>query len=121
MTRDDDILVVEDDAATRSALQLILRAAGYEVACAGDGREALDRLREKRPPCLILLDLMMPVMDGRQFREEQRRDPALAGVPVVLVSADMNLAEKAADLGASGYLQKPVEIEELLELVRRHC
>jgi CheY-like chemotaxis protein len=79
------VLVVEDDAATREALTLFLEREGYRVVAAPDGRQALERLRGPVTPDLILLDLSMPVMDGWRFREEQRRDPSLADVPVVLV------------------------------------
>jgi CheY-like chemotaxis protein len=115
------ILVVEDDEATRDALTLVLQASGYQVTTAANGQEALDALREPSPPCLILLDLMMPVMDGWQFRALQRQDPALAVIPVVLVSADGNTPQKAASLGAAGFIQKPVDVHALLDTVQRHC
>lgn len=112
------ILVVEDDAATRESLGLILGTQGYGVLGAGNGQEALDLLRAGPYPDLILLDLMMPIMDGWQFRREQTRDAVLAGIPVVVLSADGNVRPKAAALGAAGYLQKPVEVECLLEEIR---
>jgi CheY-like chemotaxis protein len=87
-------LVVEDDPITSGAVRMFLQWEGYRVDCAADGREALDRLRQAgEKPDLILLDVLMPVLDGQQFREEQRRDPALNGIPVVVVSA--------ADIGSS--------------------
>jgi CheY-like chemotaxis protein len=115
------ILVVEDDADILNALILVLEDAGYTVAGAADGRQALDYLRGNLPPRLILLDLMMPVMDGWQFRREQEQDPALASIPVLVISAGGLTAQKAAALGAAGFLQKPVEVEALLDAIRRHC
>jgi CheY-like chemotaxis protein len=112
------ILVVEDDPATREALGLILGSAGFGVLGAPNGQEALGLLRSGPYPDLILLDLMMPVMDGWQFRREQTRDPALAAIPVVVLSADGNVRQKASALGAAGYLQKPVEVENLLETIQ---
>jgi CheY-like chemotaxis protein len=109
------ILLVEDDELLRGAMKMVLEWEGYRVACAGDGREALDYLRGGGRPALILLDVMLPVLDGRQFREEQRRDPALAGVPVVVISA-----LDAADCPeAAAHVRKPFAAEELLEAVRR--
>jgi CheY-like chemotaxis protein len=113
------ILVVEDDAATREALAMILGGEGYTVVGAANGQEALGRLRGDVHPDLILLDLMMPVMDGWQFRREQVRDPALAAIPIVVLSADGNVHQKATSLRAADYLQKPVDPEHLLEVIRR--
>lgn len=109
------ILLVEDDELLRGAMRMVLEWEGYRVDCAGDGREALDYLRGGARPALILLDVMLPVLDGRQFREELRRDPALAGLPVVVVSA-----LDAADCPeAAAHVRKPFAAEELLEAVRR--
>jgi CheY-like chemotaxis protein len=114
------ILIVEDDGATRESLGLILGTQGYGVLGAANGQEALGLLRSGPYPDLILLDLMMPVMDGWQFRREQDRDAALAAIPVVVLSADGSVQQKAAALRATGYLQKPVEVESLLEAIRRY-
>jgi CheY-like chemotaxis protein len=81
------VLVVEDDAPIREALCAVLRDDGYAVAEAGDGQEALEFLRTHPTPRVILLDLMMPVMDGWTFLREQAADPALAGIPVVVITA----------------------------------
>ncbi len=121
MNADHHILVVEDDAITRDALTLVLESEGYRVASAANGQEALDRLRGDGRPCVILLDLMMPVKDGWQFRAEQGKDPELSSIPVIVCSADGNVEQKAASLGAAGYLQKPVDFEQLLREVQRHC
>jgi CheY-like chemotaxis protein len=121
MDPEHHILLVEDDAATREAMAPALEMSGYTVAGAANGQEAIDHLRGDGRPCLILLDLMMPVKDGWQFRAEQQQDPSLAGIPVVVVSADGTVDQKAVALGAAGYLQKPVEVDQLLSVVRRHC
>ncbi len=114
------VLLVEDDAGTRSVMKTILRFSGFEVETAADGREAFDRLRAAPKPKVILLDLTMPRMDGRQFREAQQRDPALAAIPVVLISANDDLHEQAKSLGADAYLQKPVVFSEVLSLLKRY-
>jgi CheY-like chemotaxis protein len=111
---------VEDDFDVRDALVEILESEGREVMGAGNGLEALNQMRMGPSPCLVLLDLMMPVMDGWQFRVEQLRDPRLAVIPVVLMSADARVDQEAATLGAAAYLRKPLEVEELLEIVARY-
>lgn len=116
---DQDILVVEDDYDIREALIQILDAEGYRVAGASNGKEALQFLRTNNRPKLILLDLMMPVMDGWQFRAEQQRDPALSEIPVVVISADASVQQKAASIDAAGYLKKPIDLEVLLDTIRR--
>ena len=115
------VLLVDDDAAIRETMTAILVDEGYVVVAACNGAEALDQLRtiESRP-CVILLDLMMPVMNGNQFFSEQQRDPKLAAIPVVLLSADPNVREKARAFGGD-YLAKPVRIERVLDAIERHC
>ncbi len=115
------ILVVEDDALTREALREALEGGGYGVACAADGRQALERLGQADLPALILLDLMMSGMDGWQFRREQGVVPSLASIPVVVVTAASDALAAATALGAADYLQKPVEFDHLLETVRQYC
>jgi CheY-like chemotaxis protein len=115
------ILLVEDDAAVREALAAFLEGAGYPVVEAGDGAEALGRLRHADGVGLILLDLMMPVMSGWEFRDAQRRDPRLAEIPVVVVTADHEALERATTAGLAGCLLKPVDLTELLGLVERYC
>jgi CheY-like chemotaxis protein len=114
------VLIVEDNDVTRDVMSLILESDGYQVSTAANGRTALERLRGGDRPCVILLDLMMPVMDGWQFREEQRRDGALADIPVVVCTAAGESTQQAA-LGAAEFLSKPVEADDLLAAVRRHC
>ncbi len=114
------ILIVDDDADVREMLCQFFTIEGYSVATAQNGREALDKLRSGAGADLILLDLMMPVMDGWQFRVEQQRDPRLAGIPVVVLSAVYNARERAGLLGAVDYMQKPVEFDKLIETAERH-
>lgn len=115
------ILIVEDDLDLREALSEVLRDEGYTVAMAADGREALDHLRRQSRPSLILLDLTMPVMNGWQFRAEQRQDPDLSGIPVVVLSAGDRLAEQVAPLGITDYVRKPIQLSHLLRLIERYC
>jgi DNA-binding response OmpR family regulator len=116
------VLVVEDDTEIRESLLEVLEEHGHEAIGAVNGREALDWLAAADPlPCLILLDLMMPVMDGAGFREEQLRTPRIADVPVVLVSAHREVAANARGLRAAAHLGKPLDLDELLRVVHDHC
>lgn len=112
------ILVVDDDPDILEALSEILEAEGFEIRRARNGKEALDRL-EPDPPRLILLDLMMPVMDGWEFSQRMRQRPSVADIPVIVLSADRNVGNKAVDIGAVGHLAKPFELNDLLDMVRR--
>lgn len=111
------ILLVDDNAAARRATRMLLLTAGYRVACAADGREALECLRTGELPVLILLDLSMPVLDGWQFRGLQRHDPHLCKIPVILLSGEEGLGRIAASLEVAGHLPKPVEAERLLNAI----
>ena len=116
------ILIVEDDSDLAQVLAEVLEAEGYSTAIAANGSEALDYLRSNGShPDLILLDMMMPVMDGWRFREEQRKVPALASIPVLTLTADGDARGKAASIQAAGYLAKPVKIDSLLNEVERIC
>jgi CheY-like chemotaxis protein len=115
------VLIVEDDNDVREALVEVLTFEGYRVATATNGLDAIEQLRRDGPPDLILLDLMMPVMDGRQFRAAQVKEAAFADVPVIVISADGQVDQKIAGLGISAYLRKPIEVEDLLDLISRHC
>jgi CheY-like chemotaxis protein len=107
------VMVVEDDVCIRELVIEILGGGGFKAVGAGNGREALQHLRQTRVrPGLILLDLMMPVMDGRQFRAEQLSDPLLARIPVVVMSASDD-----EEVRADGRVRKPFDIPELLEVV----
>jgi signal transduction histidine kinase len=111
------VLVVEDDAEIREALGHLLGDAGYEVVVCADGRSALDLLRSGPLPDAILLDLHLPVMDGWSFRTEQRRDPELATIPVIAVSADDSA--QASAIHAEAYLKKPVHPHDLIRVLDR--
>lgn len=113
------ILLVEDDFDVREALAETLRDEGYRVDCAVDGEQALHYLRRGARPGLILLDLMMPRMSGSEFRMVQKVDPRLRDVPVVLLSADGRMAEKARALETAGAIKKPVDLDELLSTIAR--
>lgn len=114
------ILLVEDDADIRVDLAEILASEGHEVRSAGHGEEALSVLRAGFAPDIILLDLMMPVMDGWQFRAEQLADPALRAIPVLLLSGASNVREAVTDLKAAGYVSKPIRLEVLMKSVDAH-
>ncbi len=115
------ILIVEDDRDVAQSIADVLEQEGYRTALSPNGREALDYLQRGNRPDLILLDLMMPVMDGWEFRSEQVRTPELAAIPVVAVSADGNIVRKASTLRADGSVAKPATIDELLDEVERVC
>jgi CheY-like chemotaxis protein len=116
------VLIVEDNEATRESLALLLQAGGYTTAEAANGREALAYLQSHEPPRLVLLDLMMPVMDGWEFLRQRRKDPALASVPVVLFTAAGGLDAPAVwALGANDVIHKPADPDDLLATAGRYC
>ncbi len=109
------VLVVDDDPDILDAICDILEGEGYRVARARHGLEALDKVSEERP-AVILLDLMMPVMDGMAFAHALREKKLADGVPIIVISADGN-PQKAASVGARGFLAKPFDIQALLDHV----
>lgn len=113
------MLVVDDDPEIRVVLRDTLRNAGLDVAMAGNGREALEYLRREPEPCLLLLDLIMPIMNGWQFRAAQLQDPELARLPVIVMTATSSLEDAA--IHADGILPKPVSLTVLLRAVGRFC
>lgn len=113
------VLVVDDDLSTREVLKLLLSNEGFSVATASDGAAALEQLRRGVHPGLILLDLMMPIMDGWQFRREQLSDPRLADIPVIVCTAAGRVGQHADGLQTLAYLNKPIDPAELIGLVRR--
>jgi len=115
------LLVIEDDPAVLDALREVLEDEGHEVLVAANGREALTRLRSENRPNLILLDLMMPVMSGWEFREAQLQDETLAAIPTVILTADGRAAQKALELQSAGFLQKPIQPDRLLQKVDEIC
>ncbi len=119
MTR--PLLVVDDDTDLREALEEVLRDAGYAVVGAGNGREALEVLARTRPlPGLVLLDMMMPVLDGHGFAQEMHAVAEWTHIPVVIFSASASNADVAREVGACAYLRKPVDVEVLVEMVGQH-
>lgn len=114
------VLLVDDDDALRTSLREFLELDGFVVVPARDGREALDLLRSGELPTLILLDFMMPVMNGSQFLAVKRRDPRLCHIPVVILSAWTREWPGQA-MGVEHVLSKPIDPERLLELMNRYC
>jgi CheY-like chemotaxis protein len=114
------VLVVEDDLDARESLCALLETEGYSVRSASHGKEALRILRESGA-CIVVLDIFMPVMNGFEFLLEKSRDPDLAKLPVVVVSADAAAARRASGGGVTAALTKPVDHERLLALIRDHC
>ena len=112
------ILIIEDDESIRETLKLFLEIEGYSVLTAENGKEALNMLAGRRQLCLILVDLMMPVMDGWQFVEAAGADRDLAATPIVVVTA---FAERASGIRARAILKKPVDLDFLLRMVREYC
>ena len=113
------VFLVEDDSDTREMIERFLELEGFAVETAANGRQALDRLDEGAPACVILLDLMMPVMDGWEFRRRQINDATLSQIPVIVFSAAGR--DRIGQIDANEYLSKPVDLDELLERVSRYC
>jgi CheY-like chemotaxis protein len=113
-------MIVEDDRDTREMLGRFLELEGYDVCTAANGQVALDQLGDGKRPCVIILDLMMPVMNGWQFREAQASDPSLARIPVVVVTAAGARADIPAIM-ADAWLSKPVDFDRLLETITPLC
>ncbi len=116
------VMVVDDDADIRDTIQMLLARHGFPVTTACDGADALEQLRHGAQPGLILLDLMMPRMNGEEFRRSQLSDAALAQIPVVVLSG----AGRSQDImmridDGVQVLPKPIELSELMSMVRRFC
>jgi CheY-like chemotaxis protein len=109
------LLIVEDEVAIRETLTEIVAKDGREIVTATDGQEALERLTEVPRPCLILLDLMMPRMNGWEFLQRKSADPLIADIPTIVLSGSGRPA------GAKHQLAKPVDVERLLVLVDQYC
>jgi CheY-like chemotaxis protein len=121
-TCDLPILVVDDDDDILRMTSFVLRQLGYAVKTASDGASGIATLEaEGKPPCLILLDLMMPVMDGAEFRNRMRTIPWAVDVPVVILSGDNELATKAAEMNVAGFEQKPISVERLAAVAVKYC
>jgi len=113
------VLIVEDDADLREMMAQLLTLEGFNTAAVSNGREALQYLEGREAPEVILLDLMMPVMDGWEFRRRQKASPEMSRVPVIVLSAlDQG---RAAGLDPVAFLKKPLDFDRLLQLVREYC
>jgi CheY-like chemotaxis protein len=112
-----NILIVEDDEDIRAAMAELLESEGFEVAVASNGQEGLEVLGQMGAPCLVLLDLMMPVMNGEDFLRHVRQNPALDRIPVIIVTA----SGRTPLPGTQGILKKPFEIRDLFATVSEHC
>lgn len=116
------VLVVDDNRSVREGLVTLLEGRGFGARGVANGREALEALRGGFDACLILLDMTMPIMDGRKFRAAQQQDPTLVDIPIVVMAALSDPRDAAADLGAVGGLAKPIaDVEPLVRLVAAHC
>jgi CheY-like chemotaxis protein len=113
------VLIVEDDSDLREMMAQLLTLEGFQSAAVANGREALRYLKAGDTPNVILLDLMMPVMDGWEFRRVQQADPVLSRVPTIVLSA-LDPA-RAQDLKPDAFLKKPLDFDRLLQLVREYC
>jgi len=118
---EDIILVVEDDEDLRDSVCMLLELEGFQAVGVFNGLEALHYLQAHGPPCVILLDLMMPGMSGGEFRARQLEDSLLARVPTIVVSAMAIGHQQEEVLNAAGYLTKPVNAKQLSHTVRQHC
>jgi len=121
-----NVLIVEDDRETREMLAAILSTEGFHAVAAEDGLEALHLLRTVRHrapevPCLVLLDLRMPRLSGGEFRRAQLGDPTVASVPVAVMSGASDAEQRALALGAVATVTKPIDLDVLLDVVRRYC
>jgi len=116
------VLIVEDNQDVRETLVELLQSHGYDAVGAEHGRDALEKLDTlQAEPCVIVLDLMMPVMDGRAFRQAQLQKPSVSGVPVIVISAYDAPAQTLKELNPAAYLRKPINLRELVRVVRTHC
>jgi CheY-like chemotaxis protein len=113
------VLIVEDDLDFRDHLARLIRARGHEVELASDGEEALLRLLAGEPPSLILLDLMMPEMDGWTFRARMLQDEKLARIPIAVLSGVGSVGSEAQKLHIEHYLGKPIDLPALYRLIER--
>jgi len=121
-----NVLIVEDDPEVREMVRELLATAGFHTIAAPDGLEALHLLRAVRhrapdAPCLVLLDLKMPRLGGNEFRRAQLGDPTVANVPIAVMSGADDLEQRGAAMGAVAILAKPLDVDVLMEVVKRYC
>jgi CheY-like chemotaxis protein len=115
------VLLVEDDVMLRKSLIALVESEGHVALSAGNGFEAAELIRQGPMPALILLDLMMPVMNGWAFLKFRNEHPLLSEVPVVVTTAWSEVPGEAEAIGVQGYLRKPLAPREVVEIVRKHC
>src|SRR5262245_10408339 len=115
------VMVVEDESGLREALGLMLENSGYAVEGARNGAEALRLLHDGAQPSCIVADLMMPIMDGRQFLRALHADPRLSKIPVIVLSGITELVSDLRSLGAVAYLEKPLDVPKVPRVVAEHC
>ena len=118
MSKCKTILIIEDDDDIRNVMVDLLESEGYAAQAATNGKEALELLSKMAKPCLVLLDMMMPIMNGRQFLDTVMADAILAPIPVLIVSA---VADKTNTEGSVGFLKKPIDIDVVLNVVSQYC
>ncbi len=110
------VMVVDDDPGIQQAVTAILEDEGYQVTVARNGAEAVEMLEQERP-ALVLLDLMLPRMSGQEVMRELERRGIRRDMPIIVLTADARAHQKAADIGADGFLEKPFSLTGLLNLV----
>jgi CheY-like chemotaxis protein len=121
-----NVLIVEDDPEVREMIRQLVSTEGFHAVAAVDGLDALHLLRAVRhrapdAPCLVLLDLKMPRLGGNEFRRAQLGDPTVANVPVAVMSGATDLEQRAAAMGAVATLPKPLNVDVLIDVVKRYC
>jgi CheY-like chemotaxis protein len=112
------VLIIDDEEGIRETFRMALELEGYDVHAAANGKEALEALEQMRRPCLILVDLMMPIMNGWEFTAAVGNDAQLSTIPIVVVTA---FADKAQGVLAHDVLRKPISLDALLAVVHQYC
>lgn len=121
MAKTDAVLVVEDDDDIRDSIVELLALRGFDAVAATNGREALDQLAAGLLPCLIILDLMLPVVSGWEFRAQQLADPRFSQIPILILSGAENLAAESRQLQAVAFESKPVQVNRLFKTIEQYC
>ena len=117
----ETILIVEDDEDLRDSLAELFEERGYAVVAAQNGQDALNRLVAGLVPCLILLDLMLPIVSGWEFRNQQLADPRFAQIPIIILSGIHNLRSEAQRLQAVAFVPKPLDFDRLFKAIDQYC
>ena len=121
MPEGESILIIEDDDDLRDSLFELISLKGYKVEAVANGREALERLADVPVPCLIILDLMLPVISGWEFRRQQLSDPRLSKIPTVILSGISNLETESRRLQAIACVSKPIDFDLLFKTIDEYC